>query len=488
MIQISPHTEIAAQMSGAEPPQTPEAQKGSPNSIGVFAKILAGLLRKTGAESALGGQAAHPLAETVEGDVISETEAGVPGRKKSARIGKTAENTPGKTGKIAANKNGNSAEDEIPKIDFSEDNQNTLLGVELLLNRSSEKIAADGEGTELAGEIQPGFGALEADVAAGAGALFPGLADGLAADSVETAALAAEAAEALGADGLTARTTAETGREKSAKGEFSLTGEDPANTARLAEGRPEQVNIRKGEKEGRLEEVRNREKRRGVSFEVRDLRTVNGQSELKSGETQFRANAETRVPGGGGTREITLELHLPNQGQDAPSANAGAETAWEVKSGQAFENLLARELHQNFNGDIVRHASMMLRDGNEGTIKLALKPETLGNVKIRLEMAENKITGHIVVESEEALRAFEREIHSLEQAFKDSGFQSANLEMSLAADGRGAEQNWQEPEASPFLSGQIAASRYDAALERAEAPFFAVDFYQRGTASINVLA
>jgi flagellar hook-length control protein FliK len=457
----------------------------------VFAKILAGLLRKTGAESALGGQAVNPLAEMVEGDVLPETETGAPGRKKSAQIGKTAENTPGKAGKIAAGKNGSSAEDEIPKIDFSEDNQNTLLGVELLLNRSSEKIAADGEGTELAGEIRPGLGALETDAAADAGVLFPGLANGPAADSVETAALAAEAADSLTAH--TAAEKAETGREKSAKGEFNLTGEDPANTARLAEGRPEQVNIRKGEKEGRLEEVRSREKRRGVSLEVRDLRTMNGQAGLKNGETQFRANAETRIPGGSGTREITLELHLPNQGQDTSSARAGADTAWEVKSGQAFDDLLARELHQNFNGDIVRHASMMLRDGNEGTIKLALKPETLGNVKIRLEMAENKITGHIVVESEEALRAFEREIHSLEQAFKDSGFQSANLEMSLASDlwsgdGRGAEQNWQEPEASPFLSGRIAASRYDDALERAEAPFFAVDFYQRGTASINVLA
>jgi flagellar hook-length control protein FliK len=148
--------------------------------------------------------------------------------------------------------------------------------------------------------------------------------------------------------------------------------------------------------------------------------------------------------------------------------------------------MLARELHQNFNNDIVRHASVALRDGNEGTIRLALKPESLGNVKIHLELAENKIIGHIVVESEEALRAFEREISSLEKAFRDSGFDAANLEMSLAHDGRGAENQWQEAEASQFLNGDFAASRYDAAIEQGEMPL-AFDIYQ-GTTAINVLA
>jgi len=107
---------------------------------------------------------------------------------------------------------------------------------------------------------------------------------------------------------------------------------------------------------------------------------------------------------------------------------------WEAKAGgTAVENLLARELHQNFNGDIVRHASMALHDGGEGIIKLALKPDSLGNVKIHLKMSENKVTGHIVVESEEALNAFKKEITSLEQAFRESGFTNAQLNLSLTA-------------------------------------------------------
>jgi flagellar hook-length control protein FliK len=164
-------------------------------------------------------------------------------------------------------------------------------------------------------------------------------------------------------------------------------------------------------------------------------------------------------------------------GREAGPGNAGA-----------FENLLARGLEQDLSAGIVREARFVLRDGNEGTIRLSLKPESLGNVKIRLEMAENKITGHIVVESEEALRAFEREIHSLEQTFKDSGFQGAELEMSLAAGYGGADQQWKREEAGPFLSGRLAASRYED-LERTDAAGLGTpDAYRQGRNFINVLA
>jgi len=91
------------------------------------------------------------------------------------------------------------------------------------------------------------------------------------------------------------------------------------------------------------------------------------------------------------------------------------------------------------------------------------------------------------VETMEALRAFEREIASLEKAFQDSGFEGANLEMSLADHGGGAEQQWQGTEASQFLPDYYAASRYDAAFESMEVPL-TLDVYQQGTRAINVLA
>jgi len=233
------------------------------------------------------------------------------------------------------------------------------------------------------------------------------------------------------------------------------------------------------DKDGRakLGEAQNRSRKDKLSFEVRDMRSgADGQN----GVMQVKAGAEIaeraqNVP----VKEITLELKLPSQAQSS------AQTSWETRSGTAaIENLLARELHQNFNGDIVRHASMALHDGGEGIIKLALKPDSLGNVKIHLKMSENKVTGHIVVESEEALNAFKKEITSLEQAFRESGFTNAQLNLSLTADQRNAD--WQEQKAPSFLPG-IAASRYDESYKGDSLPIVDIFFGQRH-GSINVLA
>jgi len=237
------------------------------------------------------------------------------------------------------------------------------------------------------------------------------------------------------------------------------------------------------ESRGRLDVIRNRSRRDRVAFDIQDFRTPSAD---KNAHVRVNAGLDTRVQGES-TREITLELRLPSQGQSSQAVTQ-ANTSWESKAGTALENMLARELHQNFNGDIVRHASMALRNGGEGTIRLALKPESLGNVKIHLEMAENKITGHIVVESEEAMNAFKKEIASLEQAFRDSGYENAELDLSLTADGRNAQSDNASQDA-PFVP-ESAASRYDAgSASSAQQDMFLVDvFFRQSPASVNLLA
>jgi len=228
----------------------------------------------------------------------------------------------------------------------------------------------------------------------------------------------------------------------------------------------------------RLEEMRNRIRKDKVSLEVRDMRT----SVMPNNAERAYALVETaasRVNVNAPVQEVTLELRLPDYGQSSQ-----AQTSWEAKATNALENMLARELHQNFNGDIVRHASMALRNNGEGLIKLSLKPDVLGDVKIRLELSENKVTGHIVVESEEALNAFRREIASLEQAFRDSGFAEASLDLSLSADGAGADN--QELEQGSY-SHQMAASNYEAGFEQGTASIVDVFFGQRESA-VNMLA
>ncbi|MDR0554648.1 MAG: flagellar hook-length control protein FliK [Treponema sp.] len=236
-------------------------------------------------------------------------------------------------------------------------------------------------------------------------------------------------------------------REDKAEGEKVSS----SNLRRLSNAAPENVS-----------EPRSRDKRRErLTVEIRDGRTNQGAQ-----TAEFRGEAGPDTGGAAGKpatleRELTIDL---SGGKSQAQISLDRET----RPASGFQDILARELHQNLNGDIVRHASILLRDGGEGTIRLSLKPESLGNVKIRLEMAENKIAGHIIVESDEALRAFEREIRSLEQAFLDSGFDGATLEMAVASGGgrEGRSRRGRE-EANFPIEGfvKVAAVSYDNAGE-----------------------
>jgi hypothetical protein len=211
----------------------------------------------------------------------------------------------------------------------------------------------------------------------------------------------------------------------------------------------------------------------GGPEEARDGRPAEGRrkgrlnSELKGVKTaeirETGVSETVKSPGLGGSEKIDLEIQAEIRvepglkGRDGGADSGKAGNSWS----QGPENALALELRENLGADIVKQASILVRNQQEGTIRLTLKPETLGNIKIRLEMAENKITGHIVVESSEALKAFERELPVLEKAFRDSGFSEASLDMSMAGNG---ESYGREQEGGEFrnLSPAQAAFRYDA--------------------------
>ena len=475
VIQITPHTEqtqaSAASQGNTGAGESHKAKSAQSSKIGVFAKILAGLsgkgsLHKTGTGDAAGAASLKaagkvPLAETAQ----SGNKALIAGEKGKVRTQNAA--------LTAAEQINAKKPSREPQHELSEQEKNALLAIGRLTGQSEEqKLLGKAHGRRGIEGLTVGS-ALSGDESIKSNGILAELTQGRGAGSLEKQSLMANSAvSAEESAAKAAKTAVDKAKNRSSAENGAQNGLIAGQNLRTEAKKPA------GEREGisRAEEVR-KEKKRSTMFEVRDFRSTPAAAESVS----VRAGGEARVSGEAAGKDIVLEVRLP---QHDPSA---AKTSWEVKAGQAFEDILARELHQNLNNDIVRHASVALRDGNEGTIRLALKPESLGNVKIHLEMAENKITGRIVVETMEALRAFEREIASLEKAFQDSGFEGANLEMSLADHGRGAEQQWQGTEASQFLPDYYAASRYDAAFESMEVPL-TLDVYQQGTRAINLLA
>ncbi|MDR2101065.1 MAG: flagellar hook-length control protein FliK [Treponema sp.] len=463
MIQVSTPIVHAQESSGTEVPKKTGVQKKEP--LGVFAKILAGLLKNTHKDPA-GGKA-----ET--GKVPEEALSGG-GEKISPRNRKKNPPVPGteEAGPVLWLSPGTPLSGETP---LPED-PGLLAGLP-----RGEKGAAPGRpspapaGSPGDGEGIPSFAGAGQTGLPGEGAEIQGAADTAAFAEANAAVSAADAAADLKTaepgderDGSRDRKTAgKTGPRTaagSAAAESAIAGGGNAETLSLPFGGIKNSSPLKQEKENlrdnRVAEGRSRDRRRErLGLEVRDFRTP-----LSQAIPETNAPVPGRVEAGRGETELLVEL--PAAGEGSSGEGGFAETAG---SRENPESLLAQELRQNLSGDIVRSAQIILRDGGEGTIRLSLKPESLGNVKIRLEMAENKITGHIIVENDETLRAFEQEIHSLEQAFLDAGFDGADLDTALASgngqNGAGGEKGWGEGDS--FFSRQMAALSYGALPEGA---------------------
>jgi hypothetical protein len=201
---------------------------------------------------------------------------------------------------------------------------------------------------------------------------------------------------------------------------------------------------------------------RKLAVEVLDMRSGANVRGGASAEGDGAKPVNTQVP----EKDITVDMKgapLGSWGEMGDSRQIPADINpfdnAAAKNAAQFESFLSRELHNGLNGDIVRQAAVMLRDGGEGLIRLQLHPESLGNVRIRLALSGNRVEGTITVESPEAMNAFERERESLEMAFRDSGFEGASLNMQMSG-GKTGSGLFDGVQAGAF-SQVIAASSYE---------------------------
>jgi flagellar hook-length control protein FliK len=218
-----------------------------------------------------------------------------------------------------------------------------------------------------------------------------------------------------------------------------------------------------------------------LDIEVFDLRRQDGSSALK-GAAAEAFGAEKGLQSAQGAENGT-DIVVTLRGEHAGTGDRAFEAASRGQSPTSFSDALARELREVYNADIVQRASVTLKDGGDGLIRLSLKPESLGAVKIKLELADNKIAGRILVETDEALKAFGKELRSLEQAFVDGGFDGASLELALSSgdSGQGTGNRGNEDYVRPFFSERAVVSEYDAAVPSA-------DYGDRSDAVIDMLA
>ncbi|OQY34540.1 MAG: hypothetical protein B6241_04530 [Spirochaetaceae bacterium 4572_59] len=89
--------------------------------------------------------------------------------------------------------------------------------------------------------------------------------------------------------------------------------------------------------------------------------------------------------------------------------------------------LLNKQLQEGGTKELAKNIRFVLKDHNQGEIKLILKPEALGKVRIQLNLQENNIVGKIFVENNSVKQVFLNNLSNLTKALEDSGFQTSSL-------------------------------------------------------------
>ena len=156
------------------------------------------------------------------------------------------------------------------------------------------------------------------------------------------------------------------------------------------------------------------QRRPAVTVEVRDLRP---DSDRNGGDLSEARSARVETDGSNLTRRL----------------QADAERL--QSDGGRGHTTLSRALREQANPEIVRQARLVVRGESSGDIRLVLKPENLGRVRINLHLEDNRIAGRIIVENSSVKEAFQENLQALQRSLQQSGIETSGLEVSVGEGG-----------------------------------------------------
>jgi flagellar hook-length control protein FliK len=162
-------------------------------------------------------------------------------------------------------------------------------------------------------------------------------------------------------------------------------------------------------------------------------------AEAKAAAPAAQAGAQGRDPDG--------PLAGLSFGARSAGARDSASSARGARPGAAaagpFETALER-LRGMAGSEMVRASGIILRDGG-GEIRLVLKPESLGSVRIRMNVVDNGIEGRIIVDNAAVKQVLDGSLDALAKALTAQGFQNATLEVAVGGQNADGGRAAQEP-------------------------------------------
>lgn len=182
-----------------------------------------------------------------------------------------------------------------------------------------------------------------------------------------------------------------------------------------------------------------------------------------------------------GNVQMTMEL-MEKAEQNITSSSSQSAGA----NGSNFQAMLTNAVQENA-PDFVKAGNIILKDNNQGSINLILRPEGLGNVKISLSLDDKNLSAQILVHTKEAMEAFKESIPSLKQAFTESGFETGSFDLNFS--NGGSQQGFAQGDSQNQRSSEILAHKsYGEFVTKGSLSQEASEAYSGGDYSVNIVA
>lgn len=212
---------------------------------------------------------------------------------------------------------------------------------------------------------------------------------------------------------------------------------------------------------------------------VKDERSF--EEKLKTLEQNLESNSELSKK-----NSLSFTVNFEQSVQNITSQNAQNAAS----QGSTFQEMFAQTLN-NHVPEFVKAGTLVLKNNNQGEINMNLKPESLGNVKLFLQVSDKVITGQITVHSKEAMEAFKQNLEGIKQAFVANGFEEANINLVMADSSafsgnfnQQASQNQQQNQ--QFVGNKVYGDyAYDNSSENASKSKY---YEQKDSFKVNVVA
>jgi flagellar hook-length control protein FliK len=117
------------------------------------------------------------------------------------------------------------------------------------------------------------------------------------------------------------------------------------------------------------------------------------------------------------------------------------------------------QMQKALSAELVRQTRMIIRNGGNGEIHLVLKPESLGNVRVRVNIHDNNIVGKIFVDNNTVKEMVQGSLSNLYNAFKQDGFNQAMINVFVGSEKDSPREGGQD--GGSAMKGETVQERWE---------------------------